>query len=72
MSDDREQCCRTCRFADIRDAMWRDPLYWHMNTNCRRHAPQRTEQLEYQTLTQRVWPVVKANDWCGDWEQWTG
>lgn len=57
-----EQCCANCRFGASR--------YEWENTPCRRHAPA-TEKVEsWQDLRGFVprWPIMKAHDWCGDWE----
>lgn len=59
--------CETCRF--------RGPLYRpadHAITGeatfaCRRHAPFVTGGLHAPTMT--VWPWVRLEQWCGEWQE---
>lgn len=61
------ETCATCRF--------RGPLYrpadhaiaGDATFACRRHAPIATGGLHAPTM--RVWPWVRLDEWCGDYER---
>lgn len=54
--------CAGCAFAELGPG--------GMNRECRRHAPTAVAAIiDGQKMTSRkVWPKVKDEDWCGDFE----
>lgn len=52
--------CKNCKF------------FYELNTfntgQCRRHSPERKEESVHDNYT-RVWPIIKHDDWCGDFKQ---
>lgn len=45
--------CHSCRYS----------VSWGPGFQCRRHAPTRSPDNDYPH-----WPLVNADDWCGDFE----
>jgi hypothetical protein len=61
--------CINCRFYDRRHAKPLDgkaPLWGQ----CRRHAPQANPNPinAKAYLVEGIWPLVRDNDWCGEWK----
>lgn len=60
--------CINCQYYDRRNARPSDgraPLMWGQ---CRRHSPHLnpvTSKKSYQV--EGVWPLVRDDDWCGEW-----
>ena len=60
--------CVNCQFYDRRNAKpneGRTPVMWGQ---CRRHSPQLSPAGAQKTyLVEGVWPLVRDDDWCGEW-----
>lgn len=56
----RAQNCGNCRYARARAPVDDIPA----QTTCRRSSPQ---SLVVDGTVYSMWPVVIAEDWCGDW-----
>ena len=60
--------CLNCQYYDRRNARPNDgraPVMWGQ---CRRHSPHLnpvTAKKAY--LVEGVWPLVRDDDWCGEW-----
>jgi hypothetical protein len=54
--------CGTCVFW-ASDA--REPLYGHVNAECRRHAPTVVDSMNG-FYSRREWPTTINREWCGD------
>ena len=50
---------RNARPADGRAAMW---------GQCRRHSPHLNPLSAKSYLVEGVWPLVRDDDWCGEWK----
>jgi hypothetical protein len=66
--DDTVEKCVNCQFYDRRNARPNDgraPVMWGQ---CRRHSPHLSPvggKKAY--LVEGVWPLVRDDDWCGEW-----
>lgn len=59
-----ERCCRTCLFGGVIPADL-------SNRECKRHAPKMilaTPKGMKSPVPLTAWPIVQAEDFCGDWE----
>ena len=59
--------CINCQFYDRRHAKPLDgkaPLWGQ----CRRHAPQLNPVTAKAYVIEGVWPLVRDDDWCGEWK----
>lgn len=59
--------CLTCQFYDRKSARAADArgLQWGL---CRRDAPQLNTGNAKTHAIEGVWPTVRDDDWCGQWE----
>jgi hypothetical protein len=59
--------CINCQYYDRRNAKPTDgkaPLWGQ----CRRHAPHLNPVTAKAYVVEGVWPLVRDDDWCGEWE----
>jgi hypothetical protein len=59
--------CVNCEFYDRRNAKPTDgkaPLWGQ----CRRHAPHLNPVTAKAYVVEGVWPLVRDDDWCGEWK----
>lgn len=61
--------CLNCQFYDRRDGRSTDgrTTMWGQ---CRRHSPllsPHTAQTAKAHVVEGIWPVVRDDDWCGEW-----
>jgi hypothetical protein len=58
--------CQGCQFYDRKEARSTDgrTTMWGQ---CRRHSPMLNPQHDKGYLVEGVWPVVRDDDWCGEW-----
>ena len=59
--------CVNCQYYDRRNAKPTDgkaPLWGQ----CRRHAPQLNPVTAKAYVVEGVWPLVRDDDWCGEWK----
>jgi hypothetical protein len=59
--------CVNCQYYDRRNAKPTDgkaPLWGQ----CRRHAPHLNPVTAKAYVVEGVWPLVRDDDWCGEWE----
>jgi hypothetical protein len=60
--------CVNCQYYDRRNARpndGRSPVMWGQ---CRRHSPHLSPAGAQKTyLVEGVWPLVRDDDWCGEW-----
>ncbi|MEP6941826.1 MAG: hypothetical protein ABI981_02755 [Betaproteobacteria bacterium] len=60
--------CVNCQFYDRRNARPNDgraPVMWGQ---CRRHSPHLSPVAGKKAyLVEGVWPLVRDDDWCGEW-----
>ena len=58
--------CLDCQFYDRKSARSTDgrSTMWGQ---CRRHSPLLNPQHDKGYLVEGVWPVVRDDDWCGEW-----
>jgi len=59
--------CVNCEFYDRRNAKPSDgkaPLWGQ----CRRHAPHLNPVTAKAYVVEGVWPLVRDDDWCGEWK----
>ena len=59
--------CVNCQFYDRRNARPADgrATMWGQ---CRRDAPHLNPMTTKSYLVEGVWPMVRDNDWCGEWK----
>ena len=60
-----EHLCRNCKYRGA-DASYEDRNDDVTGPTCRRHAPLVTGGM--MSPKQTVWPIVKLDEWCGDFE----
>jgi hypothetical protein len=59
--------CFDCQFYDRRRARPTDgkaPMWGQ----CRRHSPQLNTVTTKTYVVEGVWPLVRDDDWCGEWK----
>lgn len=58
--------CLNCQFYDRRNARPTDgrAAMWGQ---CRRHSPHLNPLSAKSYLVEGVWPLVRDDDWCGEW-----
>jgi hypothetical protein len=59
--------CVNCQFYDRRNAKPTDgkaPLWGQ----CRKHAPRLNPVTAKAYVVEGVWPLVRDDDWCGEWK----
>jgi len=61
--------CQNCQFYDRKDGRSTDgrTTMWGQ---CRRHSPLLSPQTPQSTkayVVEGIWPVVRDDDWCGEW-----
>jgi hypothetical protein len=58
--------CLNCQFYDRRNARPADgrAAMWGQ---CRRHSPHLNPLSAKSYLVEGVWPLVRDDDWCGEW-----
>ena len=60
--------CVNCQYYDRRNARpndGRSPVMWGQ---CRKHSPHLSPGGAQKTyLVEGVWPLVRDDDWCGEW-----
>src|SRR5215471_7820938 len=59
--------CVNCQYYDRKNAKPTDgkaPLWGQ----CRRHAPHLNPVTAKAYVVEGVWPLVRDDDWCGEWE----
>jgi hypothetical protein len=60
--------CVNCQYYDRRNGRPNDgraPVMWGQ---CRRHSPHLSPAGAQKTyLVEGVWPLVRDDDWCGEW-----
>jgi hypothetical protein len=58
--------CLNCQFYDRRNARPTDgrAAMWGQ---CRRHSPHLNPLNAKSYLVEGVWPLVRDDDWCGEW-----
>src|SRR6516162_5602582 len=59
--------CVNCQYYDRRNAKPTDgkaPLWGQ----CRRHAPHLNPVTAKAYVVEGVWPLVRDDDWCGEWK----
>jgi len=59
--------CLSCQFYDRKSARAADArgLQWGL---CRRDAPQLNPSNSKSHAIEGVWPTVRDDDWCGEWQ----
>ncbi len=60
----KERCCENCRYSEI-DTGGCAVAY---EFRCLRHAPTNPKGDGPNSYDCAVWPFVKSDYWCGDWE----
>jgi hypothetical protein len=58
--------CLNCQFYDRRNARPTDgqtAMWGH----CRRHSPHLNPLSAKSYLVEGVWPLIRDDDWCGEW-----
>jgi hypothetical protein len=58
--------CLSCQFYDRRNARPTDgraAMWGH----CRRHSPHLNPLSAKSYLVEGVWPLIRDDDWCGEW-----
>jgi hypothetical protein len=58
--------CLNCQFYDRRSARPTDGQA-SMWGQCRRHSPHLNPATTKSYLVEGVWPLVRDDDWCGEW-----
>lgn len=62
--------CRSCRYFATGDDN-RTEQYDHWRMECRRHAPTFIQiTTERQCNPEGVWPHMRGDGWCGDYEEY--
>jgi hypothetical protein len=61
------QKCVTCNFYDRRNARGVDGRASRAG-QCRRSAPMLSPQTTKSYQIEGVWPMVRDDDWCGEWK----
>jgi hypothetical protein len=65
---DTVEKCLNCQYYDRRNARPNDgraPVMWGQ---CRRHSPQVNPMTATKAyLVEGAWPLVRDDDWCGEW-----
>ena len=58
--------CLNCQFFDRRNARATDgrAAMWGQ---CRRHSPHLNPLSVKSYLVEGVWPLIRDDDWCGEW-----
>ena len=58
--------CLSCQFFDRRNARATDgrAAMWGQ---CRRHSPHLNPLSVKSYLVEGVWPLIRDDDWCGEW-----
>lgn len=62
--------CLNCQFYDRRNARPTDgraAMWGH----CRRHSPHLNPLSAKSYLVEGVWPLIRDDDWCGEWRATT-
>jgi hypothetical protein len=62
--------CLSCQFYDRRNARPTDgraAMWGH----CRRHSPHLNPLSAKSYLVEGVWPLIRDDDWCGEWRATT-
>jgi hypothetical protein len=62
--------CVNCQYYDRRRARATDgkaPMWGQ----CRRHAPLLNPATAKSYMVEGVWPLVRDDDWCGEWHELT-
>lgn len=65
-ANDNVEKCVNCQYYDRRNAKPTDgkaPLWGQ----CRRHAPHLNPVTAKAYVVEGVWPLVRDDDWCGEW-----
>jgi hypothetical protein len=65
-ASDTVEKCVNCQYYDRRNAKPTDgkaPLWGQ----CRRHAPHLNPVTAKAYVVEGVWPLVRDDDWCGEW-----
>ena len=62
--------CLNCEFYDRRNARPTDGR-GAMRGQCRRHSPHLNPLSAKRYLVEGVWPLVRDDDWCGEWRATT-
>ena len=59
--------CVNCQFYDRKNAKVSDgkAALWGQ---CRRHAPHLNPETAKAYVVEGVWPLVRDDDWCGEWK----
>jgi hypothetical protein len=62
--------CVTCQFYDRRSSRPSDgrTTMWGQ---CRRHSPHLNPTTAKSYLVEGVWPLIRDDDWCGEWKALT-
>jgi hypothetical protein len=66
-ASDTVEKCINCEYYDRRNAKPLDgkaPLWGQ----CRRHSPQLNPITAKRYVVEGVWPLVRDDDWCGEWK----
>ena len=60
--------CQNCQYYDRSDPRSTDGRTAQtMWGQCRRHSPLLNPQNDKQYMIEGIWPVVRDDDWCGEW-----
>ena len=59
--------CLNCQFYDRRNARPTDGRV-AMWGQCRRHSPHLNPLSARSYLVEGVWPLIRDDDWCGEWK----
>lgn len=67
MTVDNVEKCVNCEFYDRRRARPTDGKA-PMQGQCRRHSPHLNPATAKAYVVEGVWPLVRDDDWCGEWK----